>query len=161
MTRFNTQKKYLLITAVVLTAFTGGYIVYHFKTASDYAGAISTDIKSVADFKLYMPRKLPQGFVLKKDSISYKGDILFVQFVKDDQQIFMSQQKKPNAMPPISTLKGFSQLPVKIGYAVSGEQEGVSAVIINTNSSLITVTGDKTIASSELALFAKRLEQIN
>ena len=161
MTRFKLRKKYsIFIVAAVLALAAGGYY-YYAKNASDYAGAISTDIKGVADFTIYMPKKAPSGFILKKDSISFKQEMLFMQFTKDDQIIFMNQQKKPNPTPQLSSIKGFVDFPLSIGKAVTGEQDGVSAVIINTGTSIITITGDETVSRSDIGLLAKRLKAVN
>ena len=157
MTHFKLRKSHIII-AIILLATAAGY--YYVRSTPNYASAVSNDIRSVADFTIYMPTRLPEGFTLKKDSIAYRQNVLFVQMVKGDQTIFMSQQEKPNSMPPISSLKGFSELPVKIGYAVTGEQEGTSAVIINTDDSIITITGGETVSRAELGLVAKRLKAV-
>lgn len=158
MIHFKPRKSHIIIIAIVLLVATGGY--YYVKSTPNYASAVSNDIRSVADFTIHMPNKLPDGFTLKKDSIAYRQNVLFVQMVKGDQTILMSQQEKPNSMPPISSLKGFSELPVKIGYAVTGEQEGTSAVIVSTDDSIITITGGETVSRADLGLVAQQLESI-
>lgn len=161
--RFSKDRKHVVIAAAlsvaILSLGTGAYLYMH--RSPQMASIISDDIRSMTSFRLYVPTKLPDGFQPKKDSVHISQDVVFLQFEKDDQIIFVSQQAKPEQMTPLTSLKGFSPLEVKAGEAVTGEQDGTTAVIVVTDSSMITITGGETISRADLGLIAKRLQAIN
>lgn len=157
------SKKQGAIIAVVATiaALTVYGVLQYRQGPPAYASAISSEIRRDADFDLYVPRQLPSGFALKnEDGVAFANGILFMKFVRDDQTIFLSQQKKPTPSPDIMSLKGFKKMDVPIGTSVTGEQDGSAAAITLTETSLITVTGDGTVSSSDLGLLTKRLQKI-
>lgn len=156
------KKQSFIIAGVVLIAAATTLGIWHYKQGpSVYASAISSDLRRSVDFTLYVPRQMPSGYTLKaEDGVKYAGGILFMQFVKDDQTIFMSQQKKPHPAPALDTLKGFKPIDVAVGKAVAGEQEGNTATVILTDTSLITIASDGTVASNDLNIVAKRLEKV-
>lgn len=161
MKRPNKKQSLFIGGAVVIVALSVAGAYSYRQGPSIYASAISSDIRHSVDFTLYVPRQLPSGYVLSTTAgVKFVGNVLFMQFTKDDQTIFVSQQKKPHPAPALATLKDFTPLNVPIGQAVVGEQDGSAAAIVLTNDSLITVAGDGTVASSDLGLVAKRLEAV-
>ena len=145
---------WIIFAVVVISALV---LIYFLLKPQDLSRAIPLNIRNSASFDLYFPSKLPEGFSVKKDSIEYRGGVLFTQFSDGDHTIFLSQQSKPTNQPRLESLSGFKEFPLEIGQAVTGEQEGVSAVLINTASSTITVTGGETTPRETLGSFAKKL----
>lgn len=158
------NKKQSITIAVVVLAL-GATVVGALQLRhgpSIYASAISSEIQQNANFTIYVPRSLPDGYTLSREKgVSFTGGMLFMQFVKDDQTVYVVQQKKPNPEPSISTLSGFKPLDgVAIGKAVIGEQEGSAAAIVIAKDTLVSIAGDGTVSTGDLGLIAKRLQPI-
>ena len=161
MKRPNKKQSLSIAGAIIVLALTAYGVVQYRNGPPVYASAISDDIRRSADFTLYVPRQLPSGYLLKNDDgVSFTNNILFMQFTRDDQTIFMSEQKRPSPEPSIQTLNGFKSLEVPIGKAVTGEQDGAAATIVLSSDSLITVTSDGSASSADLVLIAKRLQKV-
>ena len=157
------KKQSIVIAAVLLVAVATAWgIVQYRQGPSIYASAISRDVRESAGFTLYVPRQLPDGFMLDKDKgVDFSGGVLFLRFSKNDQTIFVAQQKKPNPEPSLSTISGFKPLDgVSAGKAIIGEQDGSAAAIVLGKDSLISIASDGTVSTGDLGLVAKRLEAI-
>jgi|GEM_PF-3743299 len=161
MKRLSKKQSITLGATITVLALTAVGIWQYRQGPSVYASAISSDIRHNANFTLYVPRQLPGGYTLKADDgVRFAGGILFMQFSKDDQTIFISQQKAAQNSPGLKTIQGFTPLEVSIGEAVIGSQEGIAAAIIKTQDSIITLSGDGSVPQADLGLVAKRLEQV-
>ena len=145
----NNSKKWLrltIIAALILASAAGGWFYYQKNNASP----LPKSIIASANFSLYFPTKLPDGYVLDKASVKKDGGIVFYNFIKDNSTLFVSLQAKPPIAPDFQKLidgLSFKKLDTPAGSGVIGTNIDRPTAIILTNTTLITVYGTKDVPS--------------
>lgn len=143
------SKKWLrltIITALVLASAAGAWFYYQKNNTSP----LPKSIIASANFSLYFPTKLPDGYTLDKSSVKKDGDLVFYNFVKNNSTVFVSLQAKPPIAPDFQKLidgLGFKKLDAPAGTGVLGINIDKPTAILLTNTTLITVYATKDVAS--------------
>lgn len=98
--------------------------------------------KQKVGFPIYYPTTLPDGYVLKQDSIKVTDSIIFFSIAHDDEYISFSQQSISGKPPDLKAATGFHPTPVPAGTAYAGDNEfGKPTAILATRTTLINISG--------------------
>lgn len=111
-----------------------------------------------AAFSLYYPTTLPDGFVLKNDSVSFQNDILFYTIASQSGAVTVTQQSAPNQNLRID---GYTSVTTPIGTMLIGINASNPTAIITTPKTLITLKANQTVAKEILAVVAQSLKITN
>jgi hypothetical protein len=143
----NGKQLKVLITVsifILLIAGTGLYISL-FRDRSPIPMRI---LRSV-NYPLYFPDPVPTTYALQKDSLNYSNGVVSYNFQhvpKDSKIIYVIEQALPSKPPDLQKLVdllSFRKIDTVVGTAVLGQNEGNQTAILNTNTTLITVTSTK------------------
>lgn len=102
---------------------------------------IPENIRKQADFPLYYPERLPDGYKLDKGSVKYENGVVFYSLVKDSSSLLISEQSIPSNPPDLDHLKGFSKIATFAGNVALGSVNNQPTAILLTDSTLLTITG--------------------
>lgn len=115
-------------------------------------------VVKIANFPVYYPSPLPQGFGYKSGSARMDNGIVFYELLNGNTIVHVSEQRKPTSLPKLDTLSGRPlETPVGEGAILSGD--GNSAIIIATSTTLITLSSS--VPSATLSPIAKNMRNLN
>lgn len=133
-----------LVTALIIVgaAAAGAWLII-----GRGSSPIPKNIQSSANFPIYYPSPVPNGYKLDKKSTLFQNGVLFLYFINKDSKISMSQQAIPKNLPDFGLIQksytAFKKLDIPAGQALVGV-DGASRnpiAIIETNTTLINITG--------------------
>jgi hypothetical protein len=148
-----------IATGILIALLAAGFILY---SKGQTKVPLPKELTKSVDYTVYYPSSLPEDFSYKPGSAQLNQGGLFYQIANsDDQIIYITEQTVPTNLAMIKSLSGFSPFSVAIGEASLGTQNGVSAAIITTKKTLITINGTQDVPTSTLAHVAKKLREVN
>jgi hypothetical protein len=120
-------------------------------------------VRNQVGFPLYYPSALPHDYALDKHSVSYKSGVVFYVLRNDKDSIFINEQKAPVVAPDLKKLEetlSFKKIDTPIGDAVTGLEIDKPTAILVTNTTLITVTGNKTVPADVIVAVVKSMASL-
>jgi len=142
----------------VALAIVGGSLFFYMHYTS---GPLPASITKNASFALYYPSPIPTGYAYKKNSAKLENDILFFTLQSDSNNtITISEQTIPPDPPDLTHLTGFTDFQTLAGNTAVGTNLGQPIAIILSNTTLITITGARTVPGDIVSETAKAMTSL-
>jgi hypothetical protein len=110
-----------------------------------------------ADFPVYYPEKLPEGYTYEPGSASYDKNTVTYALKNGSDTVTVTQQANPKEKILYDKLPGFSPVGTNLGQAYLGDVDNRKVVIVQSSSILMTITADKSIAPETLTKIVQNL----
>jgi hypothetical protein len=142
------------IGVVITVAITG--IVIFVTHGSDL---LPTAVTKQVGFPVYYPSPMSPGYMLQQESVRVENGVLFYTLKDGGSSVVISEQATPQNPPNLSELVGFTSLKTIAGNAAVGVGSGSNApvVIIVSNTTLITMTGQRNMPSDVVSTIAQNM----
>jgi hypothetical protein len=164
------KTKHQLITfdvarlAVILIILVGGTAWAIVKVSN--ADSLPKKVYKQAHFAIYYPTPIPAGYMLDKNSAQFDKNVLFFSFSNMGKKVFVSEQAAPSAPPDLSAIQkvntSFKKVDTAIGQVIMGLNPAsqVPLAIIETNTTLINISGSKDTPSEVINKMAQSLTSL-
>jgi hypothetical protein len=142
------------VTALVIT---GGMLLYlHLR-----AGPLPASITKNAAFALYYPSPVPAGYGYQKGSANIENGYAVYKLQDGSSTITVSEQAAPANPPDLTKLAGFTSLKTIAGNAAVGTSARQPIVIIASNTTLISITGQQDMPQDIVAEVAQNMRSLS
>ena len=142
--------------AVVL-AITGSFLFFYMHYNNS---PLPASITKNASFPVYYPSPLPTGYTYKKNSAKLESGIVFFALQNAGDTVTISEQAVPPNPPDLTHLTGFTDFQTIAGDTAVGTSLGKPIAITLSNTTLITITGARTVPSDVIAAMAKTMTSL-
>lgn len=151
-----------LFTALVCLAV-GGLLVaagYAFKSSED-PKTLPAQVTSRADYSVYFPSPMPDGYTYMKDTATFQIGQVFYKFSNGLKRVTVKEEPAPNPAPNLSLLAGYNQFDAPVGKAAVGTSAfGQPTAVVVTPTTVITLNGTGGVTGDELMTAIKNLKNI-
>jgi hypothetical protein len=121
--------------------------------------AIPTSFQQQVSFPIYYPQTLPKGYELEKDSVKVENKTLSFS-IKSKNAVYVIEQPVPQNPPNLKSIEGFGEIPLLSGQGVSGTVDGHPVAIVLTETTLISLRGEKGESLERLGKIAQSLSSL-
>ncbi len=125
--------------------------------------SLPRDIVKQVDFTLYTPIKLPAKSQIRKESVGIKQGIVTYVIDDDGNDIFVSQQAKPNGFDfeklYTNQFRSTAKVSTENGEAVIGTLRSSTAASLITIDSWILLTGTSDTPKTDIDTIVKSLQK--
>jgi hypothetical protein len=143
---------------VITVAGAAGYWLLH-RNSQAANSPLPQSVVQSANFPLYFPDTLPDGFRLDEQSVSFDNGAVFYSLTDGKGAIQISEQAMPDSLSNFKNFNDLTETHVKIGKAFFGTDKQQSAVIFAPKT-LVSINGDKLSTINPVKDVASTLTQI-
>jgi hypothetical protein len=119
-------------------------------------------IVAAANFRVYYPRPLPGKYRYKIGSAKSQDGVLFYTLEHSSSDyIIISEQATPRSIPDFTKLPGFSTGQTSVGTMVAGTLQQKPIALITGSTTLIDITGTKTVPSDIINTVAQSMLSVS
>ena len=147
-----------VVALVTLAAFTT--VIWWFTRP---VSPLPKSVVNSVSFQIYYPKALPQGYGLKKGSVSATDGIVFFALTNGNRVVSISEQTAPNQPPDVKNVQGnlnVQSLDLDIGSAVLGLSKGAPAGFILTKTTLISLNSVDPGSLADISNIIKNMQPI-
>jgi hypothetical protein len=163
--------KALLVPIIVALGGTGGYVLWQGPVQQLlYPSPFNKQLRAASDFALYYPTALPEGYGIKKDSVTTPttGVVVYAITGESKSNITVSEQKLPQGLDLTNLLKSYkdvTQTETPAGTAHIGVQTGeknkqtLIAHIVGSTTWMIVNTDANAMSRGDFETILKSLKE--
>lgn len=144
------------IATVVTLIVVSGILILVTKPSDTLPAAVTKH----TSFPLYYPTPLPLGYTYQKGSARVENGIVFFTLQSNTTTISVTEQAAPTNPPNLTMLAGFTSLKTIAGDAVINSSGKQPAAIIMSNTTLISITGQRNMPSDIVAQTAQNMRSL-
>jgi hypothetical protein len=151
------RRKYLIIISVtsslLVVGIYGSFLLFHVSGL-----IVPRSISNKLGFPLYYPKTIPPGYQYASKAYSVTNQVLILNLKKSSEDtIYIAEQSVPSNLPNFTSFSGFQALTTNAGKAAIGTNNGQAVAIIESNTTLITISGSKIVPSDVITELAKSM----
>ena len=151
---------YIIAIAVGLLILVVAAILI-WKTSTQPASPIPAKTLEATSFPAYYPESLPKDFSYEVGSADYSQGTLIYTLTGTGKEITVTQQEAPKEQIQYQKIPGFRSVGDAPGEAVVGTLNGKPVVLLQTETTLITVTGTPAVSQATLIAVAKQMASLS
>jgi len=145
------------IGVVVAGAIIAGIVIL----ATGNSSSIPVAISKEAGFPLYYPSPMLKGYTYQTGSAKLENGVVFYTLKDGVSNTIVSEQAAPANPPALTQLAGFTSLKTLAGNAAIGTTSTKQPLaIIVSNTTLITITGNRGLPSDVVATLAQNMDSL-
>ena len=149
--------KYLMLSGFSILVVVSGVILLFTRSSN----ALPAQFVKNAGFPLYFPSPMVEGYGYQTGSAKMEDGLALYTLKNGANTIIVSEQVAPANPPNLTQLIGFTSLRTVAGNAVVGTSSTKQPlVIIVSNTTLITMTGNNSLPSDVVATLAQNMRSL-
>ena len=161
--QYSARKRKSLIASVIIVAALGGAGWWTYAHHKKFSAPFPKSIRQSVSYQLFYPKILPAGYSYKPNSatLADSGVLFYRLTTASGQTVSISEQTKPTTQLALSSLVGYSPLQGAIGQGVIGSQNNQPSALLETQQTLISISGTQDVPSNVVSSIAKNLQQVD
>jgi hypothetical protein len=136
----------ILIPFIAAGLFAAGYSL---KSTKDSNGIPPAIVKQ-ANFDLYFPSPMPNGYIYMQDTATFQIGQVFYKFSNGKKRVTVNEQPAGQKKPDLSQLPGYTQFDSPVGKAAFGTTLGEPTAVVVAGNTVITMNSVGGVSQQEL-----------
>lgn len=145
--------------AIIGGIFVAGIVIFALKIASKPPSPLPRSSRD-SGFPLYYPSPVPAGYAYQAGSYKVSNHIAIFALKNDTREVHIAEQALPQPMPDFSKISALKPTDSLAGKIFSGTNAGQPIAIVQTNTTLITITGAPGMPSDVVTSLAQSLRSL-
>jgi hypothetical protein len=142
---------------VLVAALAGAFITWKFHPRP--SGPLTPSVEKQAGFPLFAPKPLPLGLIYDTTPVKVVHGVLSQTLSSIHGKVVIVEQAAPSNLPDFIAM-GLKSTRLPAGTSYSGSTGGRPVTIIISNTTLITITADKTVPSDVIQQLSRSLSSL-
>jgi hypothetical protein len=157
-----TPRKIGIFSVVLLIALASGVVYLHARRTS--AKPLPAAIVGAANFPLYFPLDVPEGYALDRQSIKQGNSLVYFIIKSSTTSITFTEQAIPTIQPDFEGIlkkdNNYKKIDAHAGDAILGLNGEIPVAILKTNTTLISGSASRGTPSDVLSRLTQSMSSI-